>query len=83
MAMTDDEIFAQGSSSHPVVARFRKTISEIRGSKTQPPTSMIREKREQLRRQRLELQAEVDELRDEDDDPSTDSIDDEPITAPA
>jgi cell division protein FtsB len=81
--MSDEYDLTSGSSEHPLVTKFKATIAEIRSnkSKSNPPTSMIREKREELRRRRLELEEQIEDLKD--DEPSIDSIEDEVAAATA
>jgi cell division protein FtsB len=79
--MSDEYDLTSGSSEHPLVTKFKATIAEIRSNKSNPPTSMIREKREELRRRRLELEEQIEDLKD--DEPSIDSIEDEVAAATA
>ena len=81
--MSDEYDTAErGSDDHPLVARFKATLAEIRSKGSTPPTSMICEKRDELRRKRLELEEEIEGMKDEDP-PSIESIEDEAAAATA
>ena len=65
MAAEDDA--GHGRTAEQAVADFHETLEHLRSSASFHPASMIREKREELRQRRMQLEAEIDELCDSED----------------
>lgn len=80
MATTDDEAAPKGTSSHPALVRFRETLDKLKGTNSIPPVSFVRQKQQEMQRRRLELQEEVDGMKDED---GSDSMEEDIAAAPA
>jgi hypothetical protein len=81
MTETDDSGAGADTNQHPVLTKFRETMRRLGGSDSVPPAAMARETRKKLRRHRMELQAEVDALADEELD--TESCEEDIVAATA